>query len=334
MVKPPKPLAQPTPAADDDDDALQLSEPVERLPSVYVSPADSSGTGGGAAPAAGSEPAAPSAPRKLADAVGDQARKVMAKAEAEVAEVERAKPRLPDRPFITGVVSFLLEVDAAFRWLLLTLLLQADVALVRWIVELSAGPAFAQAFALLAILIVAVLSLVFLATASASCLAILQDSAAGYDKIEHWPGMQISDWMMDAFYVVNGLLAAALPGIVLGGAVMCLGGKVWSSICGGAISATALFPVFLISMVTEGSSFAIASPVVWGTLRTSARRWGKFYLLSAALGLVLLLLGRWIAGSGFLLTGLGCAVAIAVTMVYFRLLGRLAWCLSEEKPNL
>ncbi len=332
-VKAPKAQAKPPAAADDDDDALQLSEPVERLPAAYVAPADSGHVAGGGPPATDSPPVAAPRPSGGRDVMGDQARKVMAKAEAEVEEVERTKPRLPDRPFVTGLVSFLHDSNAVLRWLMLTLMLHADVALFRWIIELSAGSGVAQVFAVLMILVAALLGLAFVATASACFLAILQDTANGYDKPEHWPGTQITDWMMDVFYVVNGLLAAALPGLFLGGALMCLGGKVLSAVYGGAISAIALFPIFLISMATEGSCFAVASPAVWGTLRTARQRWGKFYLLSAGLGLVLVVLARWMAGGGFFLTGLGAAAAVAVMMIYFRLLGRLAWCLSEQRPS-
>jgi len=332
-VKAPKPQQKPSAAADDDDDTLQLSEPVERLPTMYVSPADFGHVDGGSPPGAESAPAAPPRPSGPRDVVGDQARQVMSKAQAEVEEVERAKPRLPDRPFVTGVTSFLFDSDAVLRWLMLTLMLQADIVLFRWIIELSARPGIAQMAALLMTLLAAFLTLAFVAAASACFLAITQDTANGYDKLENWPGMTITDWMMDVFYVVNGLLAAALPGLLLGVATMCLGGKVMSAVYGGAISAVALLPIFLISMATEGSCFAIASPVIWSTLRTARHRWGKFYLLSAGLGVALLVLARWIAAGGFFLTGLGAAAAVAVTMIYFRLLGRLAWCLSEQQPS-
>lgn len=315
-----------------DDDGLRLSDPVERLPALYVSPDDLGDMAGRVPPAADSAPVEPPRPRDHGDVIGDQARKVIAKAAADV-EVERARPRLPDRPFITGVVSFLFDSHAGLRWLLLALMLHADVVLFRWIIELSSGSGIAQVGALLMMLGAAFLALAFVATASVCSLAILQDTAAGYDKVEHWPGMEIIDWMMNVFYVVNGLLSAALPGLFLGGTLMCLGGNVSSAVYGGAISAIVLFPIFLISMAAEGSCFAIASPAVWGTLWTARRRWGKFYLLSAGLGLGLLVLARWMAGGGFLLPALSAAVAVAVTMIYFRLLGRLAWCLSEQQTS-
>jgi hypothetical protein len=323
--EPPKPLA----SSEDDGDDLRLSEAVDRLPATYGSPPAVRVVGTDARTAGTSAPSAPPKTGRRTDVVGDQARQVLAKSQAEAEDVERAKPRLPQRPFVTGVLSFLVDGDAALRWLLLTLLLHAAVVLFSWIVELSRGAGIAQIGALLMTLAATCLTLVFAATAAASCLAILQDTASGRDKIENWPGIQIIDWMMDVFYVVNALLTAALPGLFLGGTLMCMGGKVGSAIYGGALSSIALFPLFLISMVTEGSAFSLACPDVWSTVWTQPRWWGKFYLLSAALGLVLLGLSRIMVGSGFFLQGLCSAVAVAAVMVYFRLLGRLAWCLSS-----
>ena len=111
---------------------------------------------------------------------------------------------------------------------------------------------------------------------------------------------------------------------------MCMGGKVGSAIYGGAFSSIALFPLILISMVTEGSAFSVASPAILGTIRTQIRLWGNFYLRSTAVSLFLLMLGWVMVRSGFILQGLCSAAAVAACMIYFRLLGRLAWCLSEK----
>ncbi|MCU0978079.1 MAG: hypothetical protein MUF25_02810 [Pirellulaceae bacterium] len=332
-VKPPQAPPKPFASTEDDGDDLRLSAAVDRLPATHASPSAGRAVGADARAAGSSAQSGPPKTGGRTDVIGDQARQVLAKARAEAEEVERARPRLPERPFVTGVLSFLADSDAALRWLMLTLLLHAAVVLFSWIVELSRGAGIAQMGALLMTLAATVLTLVFAATAAASCLAILQDTASGRDKIENWPGIQILDWMMDVFYVVNALLTAALPGLFLGGTLMCMGGKVGSAIYGGAFSSIALFPLFLISMVTEGSAFSLACPDVWGTVWTQPRWWGKFYLLSAALGLVLLVLGRITVGSGFFLQGLCSAVAVAAVMVYFRLLGRLAWCLSSARTT-
>jgi DNA-directed RNA polymerase subunit RPC12/RpoP len=334
LVKPPKPPPKPADPIDVDDEGFRLSELVDRLPAVYGSATNVRGDGKSAPSSAASsgtaEPAVAWKTGGRMDLVGEQARQAMAKAQAEADEVERVKPRLPERPFFTGLTSFMFDSDAVLRWLMLTLLLHATTTLLAWIVELSGGPSIAQVGALGMTVAASFFALVFTVTAAACCLAILQDTSNGGDKIENWPGMQFTDWMMDVFYVVNALLAAALPGLFLGGAWMCLGGKVWSAFCGGAISAIALFPVFLTSMVAEGSTFSVASPAVWGTLRTESRLWGKFYLLSAGLGIGLLLLAGIIADCGFLLRCLCSALAVIAIMIYFRLLGRLAWTIAAR----
>jgi hypothetical protein len=314
-----------------DGEEFRLSAVVDRLPKAYGLPTSSREVGTDSTSVGGHTPAASPKTGGRMDAIGDRAGTVMAKATAEVEETDRGRPRLLERPFVTGLVSFLSNSAAALRWLILTLLLLAAVVLFGWIVELSRGSGIAQIGALLMTLVAACLTLAFAATAAASCLTILQDTASGRDKIENWPGMRITDWMMDVFYVVNAFLTAALPGLIVGGTLMCMGGKVGSAIYGGAISAIVLFPLFLISMVTEGSAFSVASPAVWGTIRTQPCLWGKFHLLSAAVGLVLWGLGRVTVGSGFLLQGLCSALAVAAIMIYFRLLGRLAWCLFSSR---
>jgi len=332
VVKPPKKPPKPPDPIDEDDGGFRLSELVDRLPAVYRS---STGvhSDGTSAPLSGTpQPAAPPKTAGRMDLVGEHARETIAKAQAEADEIELAKPRLPERPFFTGLTSFLFDSDAAARWLMLTLLLHATTTLLAWIVELSRGAGIAQMGALGMTVAALFFALVFAVTAAASCLAILQDTSNGCDKIENWPGMQFTDWMLDVFYIINALLASALPGLFLGGVWMCLGGKVDSAFFGGAFSALALFPVFLTSMVAEGSCFSVASPAVWGTLQTESRLWGKFYLLSAGLGIAVLLLSSILAGGGFLVRGLCSALVVAAIMIYFRLLGRLAWTIAA-KPS-
>ncbi len=315
-------------AAPDDDEEFRLGEVVERLPAAYGLPASLHDRATANPPAETSALAAPRTTGGRANVGGDHAGRVAATATAE--EIQRAGARLPERPFVTCLVSFLSDRAAQLRWFMLTFLLYAAVVLFGWIVDLSRGSGTAQMGALIITLGAVVVTVVLVATAAAIGLAILQDTASGRDKVESWPGMPFTDWVMDVFYVVNALLTAALPGLFVGGALMCLGGKVGSAIYGGALSAIVLFPLFLISMVTEGSAFSVASPAVWGTVRTQPRLWGKFYLLSGALSLVLLMLGRMMLGSGFFLQGLCSAGAVAASMIYFRLLGTLAWCLSEK----
>ena len=334
IVKPPKAPPKPPVLVDEDGEELRLSEPVDGLPAGYGLPPDLRDKARSTVLVGAPERAAPMPAGGRIDVVAEQARLTLAKAQAEADAIEQAKRKLPERPLVTGLGAFLLEPDGAMRWLMLTLLLHATTTLLAWIVHLSSSPGIGQVVALLMTMAAAVLGLVFTATAAASCLAILQDTSIGNDKIENWPGLQFTDWMLDVFYIINAWLAAALPGLFLGGTWMCLGGKIWSAFYGGALSGIALFPLFLTSSVAEGSCFSVVSPTVWGYLQSSPRWWGRFYLLSVPLGIALLVLsGILVSDCGFLIRGLVSALAVAAGMIYFRLLGRLVWITNELNDN-
>lgn len=324
--EPSKPLA---PIAEEDG-GFRLSEPVRRLPSVPAAPLDVRGQSAPvSATASRATPARPPTSGRK-DLVGQQARGAILQAQAEAEQAERAGPQLPERPLFPLLTSFLLDGNAASRWLLLSLLLHVTTTLLVWIVELSRAPGIAQLGALGLTLAALFVGVAFATTAAASCLAILQDTSHGFDKIESWPGWPFTDGMLDVFYVVNALLAAALPGLFLGGVWMCSGGSVWSAFWGGAIGVIGLFPLFLISMVAEGSCFSVVSPDVWNSVKTEPRLWGKFHLISAGLGLAGLVLTSLIAEGGFLVRGFCSALIVAVMMVYFRSLGTLAWTMAAR----
>jgi hypothetical protein len=324
--KPPKP---PAPVAEEDEE-FRLSELVDRLPPAYGSPLDVRGRDSLPAATPPREPPPRPATGRQRDLIGRQARQVFTQAQAEAEEVERAAPRLPERPHWQLLTAFLFDGDAAWRWLLLSLLLHVTTTLLVWIVELSGSPGIAQVGALGLTLAALPCGLAFVAVAAASCLAILQDTSNGFDKIDSWPGLPVADWIMDVFYVINALLAAVLPGLFLGSVWMCLGGNIWSAVWGGASSGIALFPLFLTSMAAEGSCFSVAAPAVWNTVWTQRRLWGRFYLLSAGLGVAVLLLAPMVARCGFLVRGICSALAVAAMMIYFRLLGALAWTIAAR----
>jgi DNA-directed RNA polymerase subunit RPC12/RpoP len=330
LVKAPKPRKAPTVVPDDEAD-FKLSEVVERPATTFYSTAE----------AAASQPPAPaeppkekppaSAPPASRNVMSDQARAVLQKARAEAEERERATPKLPDRPFVTGVISFLGDERAALQGVVLTLLLSGVVTFLTRAITLSQDPGGMQQFGALFFSMLVTVSSLALLTLSAVCyLAIFQDTANGYHKIENWPGMNVGDWLGQAFYVVNALLASAVPGILLGQAGVCVGGRIWLALSGGAVTFFVLFPIFLLSMLEEGSPLSIASAAIWRTLRTAIRLWLKIYLISAGIGCLVLLGLQVMVSTGFLLRTLVAGLITAALMVYFRLLGRLAWCLAER----
>lgn len=324
LVRAPKKRPEPTQYQErEDEDDFGLSEPVERPPSDYAANAtalpDSAETSTDTGPSQ-KEANRPMTPGTIMD---DAARQTMAKAEAE----ERAKPVLPDQPFKTGMISFFFDPAAGVRWLLLTLMGHGFVASLFWTLALASGGAIQQFGAVFFTVVVVGLGLGFLLLSTACSVAIIQDTANGYEKIEQWPGANIGEWMWDGFYVTNSLLASATPGV----AVWLLGLGWVNAVFVGTATAVALFPILVLSALEQSSPLGFASASIWKSLGERRGRWVKFYLLSVGLAVLALLASSLLPTSNFLLWGLAAAGLATIGMVYFRLVGRLAWCLSEPE---
>jgi hypothetical protein len=160
--------------------------------------------------------------------------------------------------------------------------------------------------------------------ASAFLLAIAQDTAEGADQIEAWPEAAFVDWAFEFFFIVNSLIVGVLPGVV---ALQVLTPLEWPlRVAAVPCGLFFLFPIVLLSMLESGSVFVPFSSSVAGSLLSKWWAWAVFYLESAALLAVLL----GVAGVLFRFLGPWSVFLIAIAwvwglMVYFRLLGRLAW---------
>jgi hypothetical protein len=335
LVKPPKIRSKPTASPPDEDetgDTFTLSEPVQRPQTTCLTNTSWEATSEETTEAEASPSADGAGPRasSLGGVMAAQARQFLAKAKAELEDRERGRVKLPERPFATGVISFLFDPHAAVRWLALTLMLQVLVTLLKYVILLGSSASILQMAAMMLSMVAALFGLAFVFTAAACFLAILQDTANGHDKIEQWPGVNFLDWMMDGFYVVNGLFAAAVPGVLIGQIPACAGAPSFFPVLGGTLSFVALFPVLVLSMCDQQSPLSIASPAVWRSLLEARPLWTKFYLISSGMTFAALLALGVMVVSPFLVSALVGAFVIAVAMVYFRLLGRLACCLGER----
>jgi hypothetical protein len=159
-------------------------------------------------------------------------------------------------------------------------------------------------------------------------LTVLQDTAEGNDSIEDWPELGVfADWVADFAFLFNSLCVSILIGVAAAYGMGPTGPTVGLLV---SISVFALFPIFLLSMLEGNSALRLLSPTVVGSLFTVGWAWAMFYLESAILvaafvalsALVLHVVGLW----GLLPLGI---LAVPVLMVYFRLLGRVAWCCGE-----
>ncbi|MCL4207030.1 MAG: hypothetical protein KJ000_31490 [Pirellulaceae bacterium] len=266
------------------------------------------------------------------DVFAANARDLMGKAEAEAKELEREAPRHAASPLFTNLFTFLFDVQAIARWIALTFLSLGCVVFLHLFLSLQEGGPVHQFGAVFVGMLMAPLSLICITLTSVCWLVIVQDTANGLDKIEQWPNLNFLDWMFDAFYILNSLFLSAVPGIVIGQAVVVSGlGGQWVALLLGAMTAVPLFPVILLSTLEAGSPLGLWSNALVRNLIRSRATTKQFFFGSAVLGVAAAVSLAVMAQQMFLISLLGAAGFNAAAMLYFRLLGRLAGLVMPDE---
>ena len=268
-------------------------------------------------------------------------------------EDDTDRPREPDspprRPLLQGVFEFPFRRDGAacllhlWFWGVPTLFLFGLAGLLSGMgasPEGNGGPAPA-AFTFFAL--AAAFTSPWLGLSFACGLKILSETTAGDDRIEDFPRLlDYRDWFGDAFFVVNSLVLTCLPAAGLGWLIDWIGGG--SDLAGVAGLAVFLatfpfvhfwFPLVLLSMLENDSRIPPFSPQVFRSLEKHWKAWAAFYAEAAAMWISALLAMAAIVNMpmpfSVILTWLLFPLILSASlMIYFRLLGRLAWCCSNE----
>jgi len=174
----------------------------------------------------------------------------------------------------------------------------------------------------------AMLAIAWFLLASACAMAVVRDTANGSDEVRDWPGAVFLDWFGEVFYLFNGLCVSVLPGA---GLAWLLAGYDFSGLPAASIIAFLLFPIVLLSMLEQNSALGVISPSTWGTLRKDSGAWATFYLFSAVLLLAVGVVERVVFFLGGFLGSIVLALSLTVVwLIYFRLLGRLAWHCADR----
>jgi hypothetical protein len=249
----------------------------------------------------------------------------------------RPDPRPPRLPLVSGVFDFPSRRGCLEKWIWMSVgaTLIAEMGLFGWSLGRgiglgagigAAGPAvLSMLFQLLA----GCLGVCWAGVFFINLLTILGDTAAGADEVGYWPeAVAFLDWAGNTFFVINSLLVSVLAGQGLGWLLR-------QAELPGVYSMVAvpvmLFPFLLLSMLEANSPLVPISKVVCGSLFRKWRAWAGFYLETI---LILALIG--VSGIAAILLGnlywaipVLAVTTVAALMIYFRLLGRLAWCCSR-----
>jgi hypothetical protein len=106
--------------------------------------------------------------------------------------------------------------------------------------------------------------------------------------------------------------------------------QTWGAVT--AISWLVLFPVLLLSTFQQNTPMGVFAPRIWGSLLLRPAHWLVLYVQSAIIAGVTGVIIAQIAMSAPEWILAVVPVTLAGVFVYFRVLGRFAWWLSESLP--
>lgn len=237
---------------------------------------------------------------------------------------ERGRVVMPRYPLVTSILSFMFTSGVLRRWAALTLTWYILVS-PTWLTSLTMmGPIAAVPMGILSFICI----LVWFAGLAAIVMSIIVESSEGNDEIYSWPSTNPADWAGEFFYLLFACVVSPLPGWLLGRVIP-------DPLIQGILFAGSIFvclPVIILSQLENGSAFGIASPRVIASFFRVPGSWLTFYVEIALVAL--LCLGATIVAA---LVG-NALVAMLVPLYLFaivlcaRILGRLAWRISESVP--
>lgn len=254
-------------------------------------------------------------------------------------------PTAPKHPFATGVLSFLFYRGTCSAWIILGVTPAVLCVFLVWLARAIGrnstqhGEAQAMAFAMQIFVIAPaiVFMIVWVLLCWASFFAIIEETAAGNDKIVEWPNVRdYTSWLPSILYLLSMAVVCVLPAAI---AVWSLGlPRVWSPV----VMQVGLFltlPLVVLSMLLNSSPLSVFSAEVIRWMSLNVRATLTFYGAFGLTRLVFVAVVE-ITTIDFDISRLSSLIGMwplfiagpATVMGWFlsaRLIGRLAWVLSE-----
>jgi hypothetical protein len=240
-------------------------------------------------------------------------------------------PTPPRWTFFSGVFTLLFRPETAIRWAFMSIGFCLVQGLLFIVPLLIGGGMVAGLIAPFFALPIIWLTFFTCSYTSACSLFVFESTAAGLDQIEAWPESNWRDWMSTFFYV--GWIAVIPLSIACG--ICQLAGlplEVWVPTA--AAIFFAVFPVSFLSAMEANSVWVPLTLPILGSLFRWLGSWLTFYAVSALIvGLPLLGFLKLIESGYIFVLLLFGPVWPAVTLIYFRLLGRLAWKITASEKR-
>jgi len=238
----------------------------------------------------------------------------------------RPLPEPPRWPMVMGVFGFPFSRSARNTWIALSAgaMLLLGVLIGGRSIDTGAIRAYGIAMSMG---VGGLIGFILAVAGSVRLLTVLGDTACGYDDVENWPEPPYIDWMLESLFVINAAVLAAMPWFVVTRLFDC-GAAAPMLLVGGSLL---LFPIVLLAMLEANSPVWPFSSLLAQSLIRVRWVWGLFYaesaVLTVAVGGLAVAAVVWVPYAGPFLAAVLLTTAL---MIYFRLLGRLAWCISVK----
>ena len=187
---------------------------------------------------------------------------------------------------------------------------------------------------LLAVVIGApVVGLLFTMPMLSGGIALIESVANRQKRVADWPGFNLFDNAGDMLAITTALLGSVIPGFLVGA---WLGGDEQAAgriqIAGMMTSSFILFPVFLLSMLDNGSLFAPMSSSILHSFRDASEAWGGYFLKTFIAFAIVMLLWLLLLGEGkhVALAALGGCLLPLLVFFTCQQIGALADSISEN----
>ncbi len=245
-------------------------------------------------------------------------------------------PKIPRRWYFDGVFEFPAYPTTYMRWLSLSMIGGMLAFLIASILAFAfSGDNVTFMMAAVPFSASAALGIVWMAVAGAHFLVIIRLTSFGHDQVEDWPPGMFVDWMFDFLYFFLAAVVSIVPAAAPVWAFDLIGIHAWPLLFLIPLLFSMLFPFVLMSMLEGGSPFHIVTPAICKTLVAHRREWALFWVE----GTLVVALAGGVSGGLIYLAGLPAILFVApvftgALIVYFRLLGRLAWWCSTHKPDV
>jgi DNA-directed RNA polymerase subunit M/transcription elongation factor TFIIS len=265
----------------------------------------------------------------------------MAAREKEVFVAPAPRPKRPRNPLVVGVWRMLATQEVIARWVALSLLLGFVTQMLSEAL-LSPIQGMAEAVKIVFAAVGVALAGIWLSMIGPLLVAIVGESAEGSDELYQAPQWLAFDWFGEFFSVV---MSGAVAGVLaLGAGELAARAElpVPARIAIGAAVVVFIFPFGLLSTMLEASPIGVISPKLLTTFGRMAGPWLLFYLESFFLAAI-------VGGIAWLMTSSNTSVSsrelptaivwglppvmVAAILIQMRLLGRLAWWISDGMPD-